>query len=257
MNQVGMPSLVGKIGYIDSDSKLNTYPDENITLSNNYIEMNNFDSTGHDLPSAAFSNATLDDCKTACNSNKNCYGFVYNNNTKACYPKDKTMYPNGTKRPLSNVDLYVRKPTLINTPIGVPNTIVDIDSIRYNNYDKTNQNVSNSYGLSNITSVERQQMEQLKTKLDLLAKQIVTLNGTLHTNDINVNNQSIQNAKGLLDYLKESINTNNKLKTFNTNVDNILNDSDINVLYENYNYLFWSIIAAGTVLVSMNLIKNN
>ena len=38
-------------------------------------------------------------------------------------------------------------------------------------------------------------------------------------------------------------------------VDRILDDSDIVVLQKNYDYLFWSILAAGTVLVSMNIVK--
>jgi hypothetical protein len=42
----------------------------------------------------------------------------------------------------------------------------------------------------------------------------------------------------------------------NKNIDNILNDSDIVILQKNYNYLFWSILAAGTVLVSMNLARS-
>ena len=45
------------------------------------------------------------------------------------------------------------------------------------------------------------------------------------------------------------------IKDFNTTMDNILKDSDISLLYENYNYLFWSILAAGTVLVSINVIN--
>ena len=39
------------------------------------------------------------------------------------------------------------------------------------------------------------------------------------------------------------------------NIQIILKDSDIVVLQKNYNYLFWSILAAGTVLVSMNIVK--
>ena len=39
------------------------------------------------------------------------------------------------------------------------------------------------------------------------------------------------------------------------NIQNILKDSDIVVLQKNYDYLFWSILAAGTVLVSMNIVK--
>ena len=41
------------------------------------------------------------------------------------------------------------------------------------------------------------------------------------------------------------------------NIDNILKDSDIVVLQKNYDYLFWSIIATATVLISINVVKNN
>ena len=56
-------------------------------------------------------------------------------------------------------------------------------------------------------------------------------------------------------YLNEIKNVNHKIYNFDTNVENILNDSDINVLQKNYNYLFWTILATGTVLVAMNIIK--
>jgi hypothetical protein len=39
----------------------------------------------------------------------------------------------------------------------------------------------------------------------------------------------------------------------NNNIDKILQDSDIVVLQKNYDYLFWTILAAGSVLVAMNI----
>ena len=54
-------------------------------------------------------------------------------------------------------------------------------------------------------------------------------------------------------------NTNNKIKNFGskgTDMKGIIHDSDITVLKENYNYYFWSILAVGTVLVTMNVSKN-
>ena len=69
-------------------------------------------------------------------------------------------------------------------------------------------------------------------------------------------NQSATNIQNLGGYLGELNQTNQQIKTFNTNIDNILNDSDIVILQKNYNYLFWSILAAGTVLVSMSLARS-
>jgi len=56
-------------------------------------------------------------------------------------------------------------------------------------------------------------------------------------------------------YLKEYKKTNNKIKNYASDMNGIVRDSDINVLKENYNYYFWSILAVGTVLVTMNITK--
>lgn len=255
LNQVGYPSLVGNIAYIDENSNLYDYNEQNIGLSTDYIGINGFDSAGNDIPSAAFGNATLDGCKTACNSRKDCYGFVFDNENSVCYPKNQSMYPKGTKTPLNKTDLYVRKPKLVNTPIGISDEIMNIDTIRYKNYKKSGKKVNSNIGLRNATSVERQQVDNLKTRLDLLAKKISEVSGNIHLNDLMVSKQSITDTNSLFGLVNNTKQDIGKIKDFNTNMDNILKDSDIALLYENYNYLFWSILAAGTVLVSINVIN--
>jgi hypothetical protein len=37
------------------------------------------------------------------------------------------------------------------------------------------------------------------------------------------------------------------------NITNIVKESDIKVLQENYGYMFWSILAIATVIVTMNI----
>jgi len=44
--------------------------------------------------------------------------------------------------------------------------------------------------------------------------------------------------------------------TTNNNINKILQDSDIGVLQKNYEYLLWTILATGSVLVAMNINKN-
>jgi hypothetical protein len=62
--------------------------------------------------------------------------------------------------------------------------------------------------------------------------------------------------KGLGTYTQNLVNTKNQISGFNANnMDNIVEDSDITILQQNYNYLFWSILATGTILVSMNVLK--
>ena len=69
--------------------------------------------------------------------------------------------------------------------------------------------------------------------------------------------QSQTNVMGLTDYVDGLKNTTDKISgiTSDRNINNILKDSDIVVLQKNYDYLFWSILAIGSVLVAMNVIK--
>lgn len=257
LNQVGDPSLIGKVAYVDQDSVLYNYSPNNIALSDLYIEMKDFDSAGNDIPSSSFGNATLNGCKTACNSNKQCYGFVFDKQNKVCYPKNKSMYPNSSKNSNPQTDLYMRKPMLINTPIGISGELSNVDSVKFKNYKKTDKIISGQFGLRNATALEKQQVENLKTRLDLISKQITDLSGTLHTNDLSVTGQSLTDTNSLFGLVNNTKKNIDSINIFNTNMDNILKDSDIALLYENYNYLFWSILATGTVIVSLNVMNKS
>lgn len=259
LNQVGNPSLIGNVGYIDENSVLYNYGPNNMSLSNEYIEMKGFDSPDNSIPSSTFGNATLNACKTSCNNNRNCYGFVYDNETKVCNLKNQFMYPKGKKTPAPLKDLYMRKPNIINRPVGISDKISNVDSIKYKNYVSAGKQVNNTIGLGfrNATTLERQQVENLKTRLDLIANKIKELGGKLHIDELDVRKQSLINTSSLVNYMNETKNNTSMIKNFNTSMDNILKDSDITLLHENYNYLFWSILAAGSVLISVNVINRS
>ena len=145
-------------------------------------------------------------------------------------------------------------PKLKNLPVGVSNKIVNIDSIAFQNYPKTDK-MNTSYGLSNANTTQKQELDQLKTRLDQISQQLADNTGSLNTDEIKVGNQSTLQTQSIAKYLKEYENTNNKIKNYSSNMTGIVHDSDINVLKENYNYYFWSILAVGTVLVTMNITK--
>jgi hypothetical protein len=66
-----------------------------------------------------------------------------------------------------------------------------------------------------------------------------------------------KNSDGANQYIKDLSNINQQIQYMKTgnNMNHILEDSDIVVLQKNYNYLFWSVLAAGTVLVTMSVAK--
>ena len=130
----------------------------------------------------------------------------------------------------------------------------NIDSNTYDNYDYS-EDTDIPDGLANATDVQKQQLDQLQTRLKLLASQLSGYTGNYATGLQETQTQLRANTQGIQNYLHQIGNINNKLQSYDSNIDNILNDSDIVVLQKNYDYLFWSILAAGSVLVAMNVMK--
>ena len=254
LNEVGVSTNLAQLAYIDQDSQLHTYPSTNATYTNTYTTMSNTDSPGYDLPNAAYGNATVAQCQTSCNNNSECAGFSFSNNT--CYPKTSSMYPAGEMETNPSVNLYVRNQIPQTPPVGVSTNTNNIDTVLYQNYINGGA-IGESYGLANASSAQKQQLQQLQTQLNLLSNQINNLTNQFETGNQQLEQQSQTNSQSLNNYIKDIKNTNKKIRGFNTNVDNILQDSDIVVLKQNYDYLFWSILAVTTVIISMNIIKNN
>jgi hypothetical protein len=249
---MGNKASIGKLAFIDQNSQSHSYPNTNTQYSKNYTTYTGIDSAGNDIPGAAYGNATVEQCQATCNPNQECAGFAFSDNV--CYPKTSAMFPNGSQQVNSRVNLYTRNKEPIAPPIGVSGTVVNVDTIMYDNYTDGGD-LGSEYGLANATTTQKQQMSQLQSKLNMLTSQINSYTSKFSSGTDSLNSQSSKNMEGLGDYLKDYKNTNTTIKNFNTNIENILNDSDITVLQKNYDYLFWSILAAGTVLVTMNIVK--
>jgi hypothetical protein len=257
---IGLTALSGNMGnlaYIDSDSNLYTYPSTNQQYNNNYTTIQNSNTQGNDIQGAAFGNATIDACQSVCNSNSDCAGFVFDSTNSYCWPKTNDMYPFGGQMTSdNNSSIYIRGRQPATLPLGVSPNTNNTDSITYQNYINKGQ-VGDEYGLANATSVQKQQLQQLQSKMNLLASQITDLTNQFYGSSVDANNQSAKNMSGVNEYVKNISSMNKKMLALagNDNIDNILTDSDIVVLQKNYSYLFWSILAAGTVLVAMNIVK--
>jgi seryl-tRNA synthetase len=140
-------------------------------------------------------------------------------------------------------------------PIGVKNTTNNIDTLLYQNYVNGGA-IDEAYGLSKASSVQKQQLQQMQTKMNLLSNQINNLTNQFSSGGQQVNQQSKTNIQSIDGFVRDIKNTNKKIKNYpSTNYENILQDSDVVVLQQNYDYLFWSIIAITTVIISMNIVK--
>ena len=257
-SNIGIPENMGKLAFIDANSNLHTYPNDNQMYSNTYTIISNSNTLQGNIDGAAFGGATLDSCENTCNLNSNCAGFVFDGNT--CYPKNNTMFPyEGTDISANGVNIYVRDKIPASPPIGVTQNTFNIDTIKYNSYNNVGS-IKSEYGLAKLNSVKKQNLDQLQTKLNLLSSQIKDLTDKFGTGTLMAVSQGNINNSGINNYVEDIKDTNKEIKTTadvtGGGLQNIVKDSDIVVLQKNYDYLFWSILAAGTVLVSMNIVKN-
>lgn len=258
IGKTAVSSNMGMIGYVDADSNLYSYPSDNQQYTNTYpTTITDMNTSGNDIPGGAFSNATLESCQTACNNNPECAGFVMNGSN--CWPKTNGMYPfGGTSEPSAGTNIYIRGRMPSSPPLGVSQNTNTTDTVTWQNYINKGK-IGSQYGLANASVAQRQELEQLQSRMNLLSNQITNLTNKFQSGSLTAENQSQANNVGIDEYLKDIISTNEKIGVVagenNGNIHNILKDSDIVVLQKNYEYLFWSILAAGAVLISMNIVK--
>jgi hypothetical protein len=259
INDYSIPENIGKLAFVDSDSTLHEYSNDNQFYKNTYSIINNANTPYNDIPYAAYGGATVERCESSCNSNPDCAGFVFDRSNSFCWPKTNQMFPYGHNFSVyNNSDIYIRDKMPKSPPIGVTQKTSNIDTIRYNKYVNGGQ-MNSTYGLANVNSIQKQQLEQLQNKLNLLSTEINGLTDKFGSGSTDASLQSRKNVNGINNYLKDINKTNMESVKIgyqnNNGLSNILKDSDIVVLQKNYDYLFWSILAAGSVLITMNIIK--
>jgi hypothetical protein len=258
IGQKGISNNMMNLAYIDQNAELHPYPSTNTNYKNKYTTYNNTNVTGSDIQGAAIGDTTVSNCESLCNSNKNCAGFVFQEQGNVCMPKTSGIVPISNSQPESGYTTYYRNLEPKSTPIGVQNTTNNINTIQYQNYINGG-NLTSTYGLAaSITNTQKQQLSKAQQKMKLLSGKLTNVNNSLNQDNTQVTNQTLKNMKGLDNYVENMEDTTNKISGLNknmNNINNIVDDSDITVLQQNYNYIFWSILATGTIIVSMNILK--
>ena len=264
IGNVGIKSKMGDLAFIDADSQIHRYPSKELTYSTTYSRViQNTNIQENDIPGAALSNVSdVTNCMNICNKYDECNAFVYDTTGPypVCYPKKVTenaLYSPNTFKPSIGKTVYVRDKKIINPPLGVDSTINYIDSIRYKNYRNQGGTLENKYGLANVISVQQQHLSQLQDKLNLLSSQ---LNNNVKKTQENIlkKTEGFEGNQKFQDSVLQSIQSNNKINTLNQNnseIDNILRDTNIKTLQQNYSYMLWSILALAVVIVTVK-IKN-
>ena len=260
LNEMGNPGTLGKVGYIDGDSKLREYPNSLLTYSNEYVMYQGADSGGNDIKSLQLPDQN--GCELECNKNNECAAYVYQPTTKTCWLKNKNAYPVGKKQSNSSLMLGVRKPTPVKS-----NGLVDLlDTIQYNNYVKgPNINADTDLNVTIVSKEDQDKLDSIKTKMSAIGKDIASKMETLRERDKQIHEELNMNKEQFNKNLAMYKNINEKIKEtkYNDNIEGMQNismsdldgmvaDTDIRVLQENYNYILWSILAVGILTITVN-----
>lgn len=270
LSEKGVPGNLGNVAYIDNNMSAHKYPANMLEYSNEYNMYSNFDTANNDSHISGNPMNNMNECKESCNSNNGCAGFVWVNNgqdANMCYLKNSNMFPKSPRVSNNNRTMGVRKPK-INNGDKCNKSIVEIDSLKYENYIKGSDMTVNSALCKDviISETTRIKLDEIHTKMNMKEDEISAKIKDLYARDKNifdtmdVNDENLK--KKILMYKSIAMGKNNQqsikegMRGLNmSDIDGMLADTDIRILQENYGYIFWSVLAVGLLTVTVNLIK--
>lgn len=285
INEISVPANLGNVAYIDNNAIAHPYSTNMLGYSDNYTIYSNFDSPNDDTNIASSSSGSIDDCKAACNSNIDCAGFVWANDDlgNQCRLKNSTMFPKSPRVPNNNRTMYVRKPTIINNGDMCNKSIVDVDTLRYENYIKGPNMTTDAPFCKDtvISDITKSKLEEIQNKLLTKGQEIgakikelyqsdKTIFDKMDVNDVDLKKKILMYKRTVMGNNNNNTNKNGKklnpeqlplkegMQGLDMNdVNGMLADTDIRILQENYSYVLWSVLAVGLLTITVNVMKAN
>ena len=258
--QMSIPKAgnIGKIGYVDGQSRLHNYPSSMISKGTGYVNTGNFNSVGNDLKTVT-NIANVDSCKKACTDLDNCHGFTYNTEKTQCVLKDENMYPAGTRVMDSNYELYIRSLS-VNNHNTCSKQVVPIDSGLWDRYPQgATMTLGTLCDLGVISRPELAKLKILNKEIVGTAKQIYKRIKKLTRENSNLGkrmgiekeymDKQIRKFKDIYHRLQKE-----KLSDDQT-VAGMLSDADINSTMNSNRYIMWSILAIIVAIFTIHLIR--
>jgi hypothetical protein len=242
-------SKFNTLSYIDADSKLYSYGSSDVVLDSTYKDLTNVNIPRNDGITLT-SISTRDQCKTKCDDpNARCVGYSYNSSLQTCNILQEVDVQGGMMTSDTNYysALKNKKPKTTRTNVGISNTVVGVGSNQYFNYTSAGNSAYKpdrvGWDQTDNNSLMNAQADQLiGKKYDAKASQV---QGQYKKNNTDYRSTSAEQKRS--DLIEQGIRIGNYGK--------IVSDSDVVALQKNSSYLLWSILAVGTVLVSINIVR--
>lgn len=255
MNEVGNPSYMGKIGYVDGNDTLLEYPSSMILPGTNYSKHISYDSNSITLKT--ITNTSYTACVDECNKNNEYYGFVFNTTNNTGYMKGKDILNPSLKVVNPNTDLYVRDLKINGADPSCNRKTMTTNSNGWKNYSKGPMMTPHTKcSLTNAVSEQNTKIMDLQNKITQVGGEIIIILNNLKKQTADVKSKIGINSDKIdsdLVMYNKTINDIQNYKNGEDSMNNIVKDTNLLVLYKNYNYMFWSILAISTMIISMKM----
>jgi hypothetical protein len=293
VSKVGIPGNLGKMGYIDDNGVLSEYPDKMIGAGDGYTPFKNMNSPSGDLSGMPLMNKTPESCQTACDNNVKCFGYVYDKSFGNCFLKDKNVLQNN-KYNNPATDFYLRNTKVIGANSSCEIPVINADSTTWSQYQTSGKSMNSDSLCSKFAHVGempvlayKKDFEDKKKISDDLAAKIDDMNRILQARRGSQYAQTTQNTRSdatnnfvynqtmdtkIPKAIEVSINSTPTKEPFVNindlnspsqraksvqfkNIDAIVDDSNLVVIQENYNYILWCILAVMTSIVVVKTLR--
>lgn len=161
-----------QIYYSSGDMKSKAYSSKDVSNSNSYISIGNYDLDATNLKS--YSDIDINTCKSKCNSINKCGGYIYNNNSQTCNLREsKNLYPENTNRVSSaDSEMFLRQLKVCN-PNSCSGLINTTTGNIFSNLEKDSPMTSKTLcGLAEATKKQRLLVDASLKELDSQKKNL-------------------------------------------------------------------------------------
>ena len=254
----GGNSNIGKVGYISDDGMLKQYPSSMLTTSSEYAKIGDYTTSGTALNSLTSTNVS--GLKTACTDyGADCVGFTHDKATNSGTLYNSTMFPQGLRAPSNDTELYTRMMGVTNNN-SCNKDVVGGTSDIWDKYQSGSQMTMDTP--CNLAVAMKQQQQDLTlatNELDIIADKINKKIDSLNSTDIALVESLGQNLKKLKkDVRQYTRNRQNigSMQNKNVNVSAMLDNTDLELISDNYKYILWSILAITIILGGIKASRN-
>lgn len=162
--------------------------------------------------------------------------------------------------PASMIQRSDPTPTIINQDSSCPQAVETIDSVAWGKLKKNGIMTPNTKcGLAEVIQESQERLKKIKGQLANLADEILSIVGELKQNNQNINDQLNMNevtlSKNIAMYQDISNQFHEYKGVLNNNMDFMVADSKQIFQYENYQYIFWGVLAASIIIITLHTIN--